>query len=69
MFSRRDMLALSAAGAAMVGSAQAATFGNPATSRRRPVALRPRLTTGVPFIGRESTTRSGPRPHDELLAH
>lgn len=29
MFSRRDMLALSAAGAAMVGSAHAATFGNP----------------------------------------
>ena len=29
MFSRRDLLALSAAGAAMVGSAHAATFGNP----------------------------------------
>ena len=30
MFSRRDLLAMSAAGAAMVGSsAQAATFGNP----------------------------------------
>ncbi len=29
MFSRRDLLAVSAAGAAMVGSAQAATFGNP----------------------------------------
>ena len=29
MFSRRDVLAVSAAGAAMVGSAHAASFGNP----------------------------------------
>ena len=48
-------------------SAFSHVFGNPATSRKRPVALRPRLTTGVPFIGRERTTRSGPRSHDELL--
>ena len=42
---------------------QVGLFGNPATCSRRPVALRPRLTTGLPF--RLVGTLPGPGPEGQ----